>query len=246
MLLRMLEEGMPVDVILFCDTGMEFPQMYDHLEQLEQYTGRTITRLQPSHSFEFFFFEYMPKRKSNELVDCKGMSWPSAKMRWCTGMVKNSAINAYLKSMQKEHSIIQYIGIAADESHRMREHQYPLVNWGMTEADCLHYCQERGFDWGGLYDIFRRVSCWCCPLQSLEQLRKLRSHFPGLWQKLLTMDAHTWRQFRADYSAQQLEWRFQFEEQRIRDGLSIRSREFYRLLKEHLRKLEGRDASSIA
>ena len=29
MLLRMLDEGMPVDVILFCDTGLEFPAMYD-------------------------------------------------------------------------------------------------------------------------------------------------------------------------------------------------------------------------
>lgn len=32
MLLRLLEEGRQVDEILFCDTGLEFPQMYDHLE----------------------------------------------------------------------------------------------------------------------------------------------------------------------------------------------------------------------
>ena len=32
LLLRMLEEKMPVDVILFCDTGLEFPQMYEHLD----------------------------------------------------------------------------------------------------------------------------------------------------------------------------------------------------------------------
>ena len=36
---------MPVDVILFCDTGLEFPQMYEHLDKVEQYTGRAITRL---------------------------------------------------------------------------------------------------------------------------------------------------------------------------------------------------------
>ena len=39
LLLRMLEEKMPVDVILFCDTGLEFPQMYEHLDKVEQYTG---------------------------------------------------------------------------------------------------------------------------------------------------------------------------------------------------------------
>ena len=32
MLLRMLEEGMRVDIILFCDTGLEFPAMYEHLD----------------------------------------------------------------------------------------------------------------------------------------------------------------------------------------------------------------------
>ena len=34
MLLMMLEKGMQVDYILFCDTGLEFPQMYDHVKRL--------------------------------------------------------------------------------------------------------------------------------------------------------------------------------------------------------------------
>ena len=40
MLLRLLEESRPVDLILFCDTGLEFPQMYDHIRQLEEYIQR--------------------------------------------------------------------------------------------------------------------------------------------------------------------------------------------------------------
>ena len=67
-MLRLLEEGRPVDVILFSDTGLEFPQMYEHLNQLEQYTGRTITRLKPPHSFETFFYEYSLKRKNPALA----------------------------------------------------------------------------------------------------------------------------------------------------------------------------------
>ena len=39
MLLRMLEEGWPVDIILFCDTGLEFEAMYRHIDKLEQYIG---------------------------------------------------------------------------------------------------------------------------------------------------------------------------------------------------------------
>lgn len=114
----------------------------------------------------------------------------------------------------------------------------------MTEADCLRYCRERGFDWGGLYDVFRRVSCWCCPLQPLSGLRKLYTLFPELWQKLQAMDDHTWRQFRADYSVRQLELRFQFEQQCRQAGISLTSREFFRLLKEHLQNQEGVGAPS--
>ena len=244
LLLRMLEEKMPVDVILFCDTGLEFPQMYEHLDKVEQYTGRAITRLKPPHSFEYFFYEYSPERKNPALSKYRGFSWPGPKQRWCTGRLKQRVIGAYLKELKQEYHIAQYVGIAADEAHRVREYHYPLVDWGMTEADCLRYCRERGFDWGGLYDVFRRVSCWCCPLQPLSGLRKLYALFPELWKKLRAMDDHTWRQFRADYSVRQLELRFQFEQQCQQAGISLTSREFFRLLKEHLQKQEGVGAPS--
>ena len=37
MLLRMLKENMPIDEIIFCDTYKEFPQMYQHIEKVNQY-----------------------------------------------------------------------------------------------------------------------------------------------------------------------------------------------------------------
>lgn len=96
---------------------------------------------------------------------------------------------------EKQYEVIEYVGIAADETKRMKTACYPLVEWAMTEKDCLAYCYERGFDWGGLYEIFSRVSCWCCPLQSLEELRKLYRHFPDLWRQLEEWDSATWRTF---------------------------------------------------
>ena len=35
MLLRLLEEKWPVDMILFVDTGLEFPAMYDHIDKVD-------------------------------------------------------------------------------------------------------------------------------------------------------------------------------------------------------------------
>ena len=58
MLLRLLEEGRPVDDIVFCDTTAEFPQMYEHIAQVEKYIGRKITILKPEHNFEYMMLEY--------------------------------------------------------------------------------------------------------------------------------------------------------------------------------------------
>ena len=234
MVLRLLAEHWPLDEIIFCDTGMEFPQMYEHLDRLKRYIGRPITRLKAPDPFEYHLYEYTPQRKNPALTDKRGRSWPGPKNRWCTGILKTRVIERYLRDRYGQDELVRYIGIAADEPKRLKDKQYPLVEWGMTEADCLQYCRKRGFDWDGLYDIFKRVSCWCCPLQSLEELRKLRRHFPNLWEKLQYMDEHTWRQYRKDYSVHQLEQRFRLEEEWIKDGLPITGRPFYAALRRRL------------
>lgn len=230
MLLRMIEENHPIDEILFCDTGMEFPSLYTHLERVEQEIGRAITRLKAPKSFEFFFAEYTPRRKNPQLEQYRGMSWPGPRARWCTGRLKTQVIDKYLQLYSGRYEIVQYIGIAADEAHRVREHRYPLVDWNMTESDCLRYCYDRGYNWDGLYEIFKRVSCWCCPLQSIPELRKLREHFPDLWRKLRNMDNNTWRTFKEDYSVRKLEVRFDLEKIFLAQEKNIRGKEFFHIL----------------
>lgn len=150
MLLRMLEEGRPVDIILFCDTGIEFDAMYHHIDKLEKYIGRPITRLKSSYNFEYLLLEHMPQRRNPELIGRKGYSWGGPRNRWCTAILKTRVIDQYLRDLAKDYAIKQYIGIAADEPKRIRGYNYPLVEWGMTEADCLAYCKAHGFDWDGL------------------------------------------------------------------------------------------------
>ena len=137
MLLRLLEEKRPVDLILFCDTGLEFPQMYEHLDRLEAYIGRQIIRLKAEHSFEYYFFDYTPKRKNPALKQNKGMSRAGPRNRWCTGMLKTRVIAAYLRDLKQQYEIVEYIGIAADEPKRIKDACYPLVEWNMTEKDCI-------------------------------------------------------------------------------------------------------------
>ena len=245
MLLRLLELQQQIDEVVCCDTYKEFPQMYEHIERIRKVVedkGVKFTMLKHKWTFDYWMFEYEPKRRNPEKffamygADAKGKSWATSRARWCTGELKIKLMDRYFRELREQYTVINYVGIAADELNRLaRENQknssHPLVEWGWTEKDCLEYCYSLGYDWGGLYEIFSRVSCWCCPLQPLSELRKLRTHFPELWAELIDMDNRTWMDFKEGYSVADLDKRFAFEEQRIAEGKSIRNREFFAALK---------------
>lgn len=252
MLLKMLERGEPVDVILFCDTGLEFPQLYDHIRKVEQQINRKITTVKSDEGFEYLF-AHKPITRMRETDTSKkyglertGYSWAGPKMRWCTEKLKNQPREQYLRSLREQYEVVECVGIAADETYRLDRKcnqrpsvRLPLVEWNMTEADCLNYCLDRGYDWGGLYEKMRRVSCWCCPLQSLAELRILYREFPALWEQLKRWDKMTWRPFRPDYSVEELEKRFDFEEEWQKAGKPLKGRAFYSALKERLESENG-------
>ena len=147
MLLMMLEKGMPVDEIIFCDTGMEFPQMYEHIDKVEQYIGRPITRLKAPHTYEHMMFEH-EKTKGKRIGD-KGYGWATILARWCTAYLKTQPTNQYLHNINH----LSYVGIAFDEPKRhiniAENVRHPLFDWHITEAEALSFCYEHGFTWGG-------------------------------------------------------------------------------------------------
>ena len=68
MLLKMLEMGMQVDLVLFCDTGLEFPALYDHVHKVEQDTGVKITTVKSGNTFEYLMLHKPIKRKKPSAV----------------------------------------------------------------------------------------------------------------------------------------------------------------------------------
>lgn len=212
MLLKMLENNMPIDDIIYCDTGKEFPQMERHIEKVEKYIkeryGKSITRLKSEKTFDYYMFEHEKTRGKNK--GQKGYGWATMRCRWCTSYLKGIIIDKYLKKYEKE-GYIEYVGIAADEPQRIKDKKYPLVEWEMTEKDCLKYCYEKGFDYEGLYEHFDRVSCWCCPMKNQKELKILYKYYPELWDKLKDMDNRAYNKFKANYSVQELEEKFKKE-----------------------------------
>ena len=230
LLLLMIEKGMPIDAVISADTGMEFPEMYDHLAKLDDLLYRErgihITTLRHPQGFEWLMFD-VPQQQKRAIErriamgqPLTGYGWPGMKVRWCTGQLKTHLISKEVNRLKKEKNALHYVGIAADEAWRCKNEQYPLVEWKITEAQALQICYSRGFDFGGLYEIYHRASCWCCPLQRIDELRKLRTHHPELWARLWDMDNRAREmygpgplgKFKQNWSVERLEERFAREE----------------------------------
>lgn len=245
MLLRMIEIGEHIDEVICCDTGKEFPAMYKHIKKVQKVVEDNnikFTMLRSERTFDYLMFEHKVNCK-NPKYHNNGYGWAGNMSRWCTSKLKTDIVNSYLKQLNEKCDVIHNVGIAFDEQYRLsrennkkQNQRHPLVEWGWTEQQCLNYCYDKGFNWDGLYEKFRRVSCWCCPLQPLSSLRVLWRDFPELWEELKDMDRRTWQKFRADYSVEELDKRFAFEEERQRQGLSITNRDFYKELKILLKK----------
>lgn len=57
--IMMLERGMPVDEVVWFDTGWEFPAMVGHIGKVEAETGVPVTRLRPDLPFNYWMFDHV-------------------------------------------------------------------------------------------------------------------------------------------------------------------------------------------
>jgi len=220
-LLMMIERKEPIHSAVFFDTGWEFPGMYEHINLLEKRTGIKIWRLHSRLPFDYWMTArpvIARKGPDKGKVYRIGNGWPSPSRRWCT-REKVDTVDYYCNPIE---NAICCVGFAADETHRGTPNsktpsRFPLQEWGITEADALQYCYDKGYYWGGLYEFFHRVSCFCCPLQNLDSLRTLRRHFPNLWQRMLKMDRAipVNRGFGGDKTVHDLELRFSDEDRQL-------------------------------
>lgn len=83
MLLLMIERGMPIDMVLSADTGMEFPEMYEHLAKLDEHLFRErgihITTLRHPKGFEYLIVAIsvalrLPPMVSSDLLRMCGIT----------------------------------------------------------------------------------------------------------------------------------------------------------------------------
>ncbi len=186
MLIRMLEKGMRVDDIVFADTRMEFPELYEYLDKVEDYIGRKITRLDEGDWDKWFFGIVKRGKHKGKMRGMPLRLYPC----WHSREAKFKPLDKYMRGH------IRYLGYAIDEKHYKRkriideyragfgkpDYVYPLVDWGWTEQYCIEYLKSKGLH-NPLYDKFNRLGCYLCPKQNKKALEILKRDYPELYAK---------------------------------------------------------------
>ena len=184
---KLLQLNYPLDEVIFCDTGHEFPIMYEYILKVKEYWESkydiTITLLNFGKGKEIWDkWAETPYTRGQYKGKKRGFPFHLG-MSWCTREVKVKPLKKYLKEKYKDSEIIEYVGIAYNEPNRIREtgELYPLYDeWKITEDEIAIRLVEMGLH-NPLYNHFHRTGCFNCPKQSLSSLYKLWKHYPEQW-----------------------------------------------------------------
>ena len=179
LMVLLVEENSPLDEVVFADTGGEVPETYRAVEAACEYLSE--------HGIPLTIVK--KRIKGRDLYDTAAHRKviPSVKWRWSTRDFKVRPIHAHYKELGGH--INQYIGIAYDEIHRMKDSRvpfvtnlYPLVDRKITRSGCVEIIERAGLP------VPVKSGCFFCPFNSLDRWRWLLDVHPDLFERSVELE----------------------------------------------------------
>ena len=134
LMIMLVQDGAPLDAAVFADTGGEVPETYHAVDAAKEYLGK--------HGIPLVVVQARPRQTDLYQTATRRHVIPSVQWRWCTRDFKVRPIHKYYAKLGVP--INQYLGIAFDEVHRMKDSRvdhiknvYPLIDKRMTRKDCV-------------------------------------------------------------------------------------------------------------
>jgi hypothetical protein len=196
MILGLHEKGLPIDLILFADTGGERPETYAHIENFSKWlvdnglpSITIVKRTRKDGSLETL--EQECHRRNNLPSIAYGF-------KSCSQKHKIAPQDKFLNSWQRAidwwktgSKCVKYIGYDAGESHRADNaakrddpkytYKYPLIEWQWEREDCLKIVAKYGFKVG-------KSACFFCPSSRPKEIIDLHEKHPDLAQRALDIE----------------------------------------------------------
>lgn len=200
MVMLAVENRLPVDLIVFADTGAETTRVVEHAKQMQKLVEEKT---------EIKFLIVKPKEDAKQSIerylfgDGKRNLFPfwvksGLMRRQCTAEFKiipiQKAIRNHLGLKKGQHfpkrdiHINMYLGITTDEIMRAKDsrekwitNKFPLLelNWDRQEA--INYVKHHGIN-------PPRSACTFCPFKSKEEWFLLSEEEPNLYQQAIKYD----------------------------------------------------------
>ncbi|MEE4543632.1 hypothetical protein V2S66_16835 [Streptomyces sp. V4-01] len=203
LLLLAAEGRLPkLDAAIFADTGWEPRAVYEHLDRIEREVaepaGIPILRVS-SGNIRTDALDPSTRFASMPLHILNADGGMGMSRRQCTGQYKIRPIkiqvrellgHPYPRRIPKGVFVEQWIGISTDEFHRAKDadvaymrNVFPLIDLGLSRADCQRLLRERGFG------STPKSACLGCPYHGNAQWRTLRDNSPQEWADVVEFDA---------------------------------------------------------
>ena len=179
----LLKNNYPVDYIVFNDTMLEFPMMYEYKEKVIKYFkdryNKDVIVTKPDTTFEHWCFGTMESGDKKGYIRGIPMVWSEPCYWRRESKVKPS--DKLFKNIGK-HKL--YIGFTLDEANRIMiddKFLYPLIyDFKMTERNCQEYLINQEME-NPLYNFFSRTGCSICPAQSDKAWYQVWKYFKDTW-----------------------------------------------------------------
>ena len=182
LMVMLIRERAPLDGVIFADTGGETPDTYESVQVARTYLDE----------HEIPLTVVRARRGETDLygVALRRRVIPSVQWRWCTRDFKVNPIHRYYRGLGSH--VNQYVGIAFDEVHRMRDSReayvtnlYPLVDRRFTRQDCIDLISEAGLP------VPEKSGCYFCPFNSTKRWRWILERHPALFMKAIELEENS-------------------------------------------------------
>lgn len=174
LLVYLVNNKLPLDEVVFADTGGETPETYKHLKVTEEYLRLHKIPLIILQSKRGTLYDTCARRKVI----------PSQVWRWCTRDYKITPIHAHYRRFNQP--IVQYLGISYEERDRVKasgkdfiKNSFPLIENKINRQGCLDLILSDSFD----FPAPQRSGCFFCPFNSLSRWREVFDNHKDLFLK---------------------------------------------------------------
>ena len=204
LLMSALGELPPLDHAVFADTGWEPRAVYEWLDRIEPVArdaGIEVIRCSAGSLRDAAWKAVRERGFIGMPLHCrrKGTGRHAMLRRQCTREYKVAPVHEALRRRvmglpwhawaPSEPVIDLWLGISTDEAWRVRpsrvrwlEHRHPLVDRGMSRADCIEWLRGRGFD------DPPKSSCVCCPYRTAASWADMARRAPDEFAEAVAFD----------------------------------------------------------